>query len=86
MRLLYVAMSRAKNRVHLFGSVSKNGKAVNGSFLSLLDKYFEVDLDFDIEQSGTNQAEIRAPKLLRLKIIIWNTGTSTLLNCQLKQG
>ena len=26
-----------------------------------------VDLDFDIEQSGTNQTEIRAPKLLRLK-------------------
>ena len=67
MRLLYVAMSRAKNRVHLFGSVSKNGKAVNGSFLSLLDKYFEIDLDFDIEQSGTSQTEIRAPKILRLK-------------------
>ena len=67
MRLLYVAMSRAKNKVHLLGSVSKNGKAAAGSFLSLLNKYYEKDLDIDIDEGDKNNKEISAPKLLRVK-------------------
>ena len=67
MRLLYVAMSRAKNKVHLLGSVSKNGKTAAGSFLSLLNKYYEKDLDIDIDEADKNNKEISAPKLLRVK-------------------
>ncbi len=67
MRLLYVAMSRAKNKVHLLGCLSKNGKAVTGSFLSLLNKYYEKDLELNLEQSEQSHGELSAPKLLRVK-------------------
>ncbi|MDC0197331.1 UvrD-helicase domain-containing protein [Candidatus Thioglobus sp.] len=70
MRLLYVAMSRAKNKIHLLGSVSKNGKVANGSFLSLLSSHYEENLDFDIAQGHTVSKELSAPKLLRVKKII----------------
>ena len=71
MRLLYVAMSRAKNKVYLLGGVSKAGKATSGSFLSLLSEHYEdeLDLDFDINQSDKNSPEITAPKLLRVKTL-----------------
>jgi len=73
MRLLYVAMSRAKSKVYLLGGVSKTGKATSGSFLALLSEHYEeeldLDLDLDINQSEKKLGAINAPKLLRIKTL-----------------
>jgi len=69
MRLLYVAMSRAKNKVYLLGGVSKNGKAAQGSFLSLLSSYYEESLDFDNEMNQQELDKLVAPKLIRVKTL-----------------
>jgi ATP-dependent exoDNAse (exonuclease V) beta subunit len=40
MRLLYVAMTRAKSNLHLLGAVNKSGKSIKGSFLHLLMPFY----------------------------------------------
>ena len=69
MRLLYVAMSRAKKNVYLLGGLSKSGKAVGGSFLSLLSHYYEENLDIVADQGQKNIEELSAPKLIRVKTL-----------------
>ena len=53
-------MSRAKDEIHLLGTVSKTGKAIGGSFLSLLSNYFQDSID-NIEHSGRRESEERTP-------------------------
>ena len=70
MRLLYVGMSRAKEEVHLLGSLSKNGKPTTGSFLSLLSEYYEESFN-NINVQNELSKEIEAPpKLKRNKTLI----------------
>ncbi|MDA8692022.1 DNA helicase UvrD, partial [Candidatus Pseudothioglobus singularis] len=67
MRLLYVAMSRAKQEVHLLGALSKSGKPTTGSFLSLLSDYYEDNV-IHINSQNQSSLEIeQPPKLLRNK-------------------
>lgn len=76
-RLLYVAMTRAKTKLHLVGSVIHKDeiKPASNSFLSVLwniygNNFFEVkpieNTDIDIESS---KIEEFVPKLMRLKLI-----------------
>ena len=70
MRLLYVAMSRAKQEVHLLGALSKSGKPTTGSFLSLLSDYYEDNV-IHINSQNESSLEIeQPPKLLRNKILM----------------
>ena len=70
MRLLYVAMSRAKQEVHLLGALSKSGKPTTGSFLSLLSGYYEDNV-IHINSQNESSLEIeQPPKLLRNKILM----------------
>jgi ATP-dependent exoDNAse (exonuclease V) beta subunit len=69
MRLLYVAMSRAKDTVHLLGAISKNGRPTAGSFLSLLGSYYEKNLDTVNVQNQINLEIEKAPKLIRNKTL-----------------
>ena len=67
MRLLYVAMSRAKEKLYLLGGVTKSGKASSNSFLSLLSNYYQnsiVNLQVEPEVSTK---EIIPPKIVRYK-------------------
>jgi ATP-dependent exoDNAse (exonuclease V) beta subunit len=76
-RLLYVAMTRAKTKLHLVGSVMHKDeiKPASNSFLSMLwniygNNFYEVkpieNIDIDIESS---KIEEFVPKLMRLKLI-----------------
>jgi len=69
MRVLYVAMSRAKDKIHLLGSVSKTGKAVTGSFLSFLSNHFQKSIDDIPIQDSTIPVEISLPKFQRNKAL-----------------
>ena len=75
-RLLYVAMTRAKTKLHLVGSVMHKDeiKPASNSFLSMLwniygNNFYEVkpieNIDIDIESS---KLEEFVPKLMRLKL------------------
>ena len=44
MRLLYVAMSRAKEKIYLLGSVTKSGNVASNSFLALLSQYYQQSI------------------------------------------
>ena len=67
MRVLYVAMSRAKDKIHLLGGVSKTGKAVSGSLLSFLSHYFQKSIDDIPIQDTSIPVEASLPKLQRNK-------------------
>ena len=67
MRLLYVAMSRAKQEVHLLGALSKSGKPTTGSFLSLLSDYYEDNVIHVNSQNESSLEIEQPPKLLRNK-------------------
>jgi ATP-dependent helicase/nuclease subunit A len=69
MRLLYVAMSRAKDKIHLLGGVSKTGKAVSGSLLSFLSHYFQKSIDDIPIQDTSIPVEASLPKLQRNKLL-----------------
>ena len=86
MRLLYVAMSRAKNKVYLLGSISKSGKAAGGSFLSLLGEHYEEDLDLNFDRDLIDQDSRKrsAPKLLRVKALDSISNQSIRKNNELK--
>ncbi len=70
MRLLYVAMSRAKKEVHLLGALSKSGKPTSGSFLSLLGSYYEDNLNNKNVQNEVISDIETPPKLVRNKTLI----------------
>ena len=73
MRLLYVAMTRAKRKLHLLGAVNQNNEAVSGSLLSLLMRFYRHKFEqLDLSQDGGHFvdepdfmriAEIKTPSL-----------------------
>ncbi len=69
MRLLYVAMTRAKHKLHLLGSVNQNHQAAKKSLLALLMPFYQNVF----EQMPTPQAPTKtpdqAPPLQRFKQI-----------------
>ena len=67
MRVLYVAMSRAKHKIHLLGGISKTGKAVSGSLLSFLSDYFQKSIDDLPIQDSTVPVETSLPIFQRNK-------------------
>jgi len=67
MRVLYVAMSRAKHKIHLLGGISKTGKAVSGSLLSFLSDYFQQSIDDIPIQDSTVPVETSLPIFQRNK-------------------
>ena len=69
MRVLYVAMSRAKHKIHLLGGISKTGKAVSGSLLSFLSNYFQKSIDDIPIQDSTVPVETSLPKFQRNKTL-----------------
>ena len=69
MRVLYVAMSRAKHKIHLLGGISKTGKAVSGSLLSFLSDYFQQSIDDIPIQDSTVPVETSLPIFQRNKTL-----------------
>ncbi len=69
MRVLYVAMSRAKHKIHLLGGISKTGKAVSGSLLSFLSDYFQQSIDDIPIQDSTVPVETSLTKFQRNKVL-----------------
>ena len=69
MRVLYVAMSRAKHKIHLLGGISKTGKAVSGSLLSFLSNYFQKSIDDIPIQDSTVPVETSLPIFQRNKTL-----------------
>ncbi|SFV81340.1 ATP-dependent DNA helicase pcrA [hydrothermal vent metagenome] len=70
MRLLYVAMTRAKQQLHLLGHVNQNHQVAKKSLLALLMPFYQNV--FDQMPASQVQAETsnQAPPLQRLKQII----------------
>ncbi len=64
MRLLYVAMTRAKSQLHLLGATNTNNNAVKGSFLHLLMPFFAKKFDH-INPTPNLQAPLTALPLKR---------------------
>ena len=69
MRVLYVAMSRAKHKIHLLGGISKTGKAISGSLLSFLSDYFQKSIDDIPIQDSTVPVETSLPIFQRNKTL-----------------
>jgi len=66
MRLLYVAMTRAKNNLHLLGALTKNNKANAKSLLDMLMQFYEGHFDdVDIDNQQDTIKNLDAPKLER---------------------
>ncbi len=66
MRLLYVAMTRAKSHVYLLGTLNKNSKALANTFLDLLSVEFANQFEqVSHEQEVFNDEPCAAPKLIR---------------------
>ncbi len=64
MRLLYVAMTRAKTHLYLLGAVSQSKKAAAGSLLNLLMPFYENRFA-DIDETQDDKPDVSAPKLQR---------------------
>nr|BAW82254.1 ATP-dependent DNA helicase [Calyptogena nautilei symbiont] len=66
MRLLYVAMTRAKHEIHLLGTLNQSNQASSNTFLKLLAPIFQHQFDkFTLSTIENNQPPIRAPELVR---------------------
>ena len=65
MRLLYVAMTRAKKKIHLLGSVNKQKNAHSKTFLKLLLPKYRHKFDNVEDPIVNNKSERIASKLLR---------------------
>ena len=66
MRLLYVAMTRAKSNIHLLGCASKNNNSSSKTFLHLLMPFYRSKFDeLDMSVGDTDFKEQKNPKLLR---------------------
>ena len=69
MRLLYVAMSRAKEKLYLLGAVKRTGKVNSNSLLAFLSHYFEKSIEgLEIESKESIKDNI-APKMSRYKAL-----------------
>ncbi|MDG2353858.1 MAG: UvrD-helicase domain-containing protein [Gammaproteobacteria bacterium] len=70
MRLLYVAMTRAKRQLHLLGHVSQKQQAAKKSLLALLMPFYQNE--FDQIPAPRTQVETlnQAPSLQRLKQVV----------------
>ncbi len=64
MRLLYVAMTRAKRKLHLMGAVNKSNKAVSTSLLALLMQFYQHKFE-DIDDTQDATKNLSAPDLKR---------------------
>ncbi|SMM98731.1 ATP-dependent DNA helicase pcrA [uncultured Candidatus Thioglobus sp.] len=64
MRLLYVAMTRARSELHLLGAVGKNGKASKNSLLNLLMPFYQNNFE-DIDTESDEPEYLEAPLLHR---------------------
>ena len=68
LRLLYVAMTRAKQSVHLLGTLNKSNKAGKNTLLSLLATKFQHQFDQVTPTTiEADQVLVKAPELLRYK-------------------
>ena len=67
MRLLYVAMSRAKEKLYLLGSVTKSGNVASHSFLSLLGQYYQQSIANIKSETSFPSKEPTPPKMVRYK-------------------
>ena len=67
MRLLYVAMTRAKEKLYLLGSIKKTGKVNSNSMLAFLSHYYEKKIEDLESESEVIIKESKAPKLSRYK-------------------
>ncbi len=67
MRLLYVAMTRAKCEIHLLATLNQSNQASSNTFLKLLAPIFQNQFDkFKPSTIEDNQQPVRVPKLVRL--------------------
>ena len=65
MRLLYVAMTRAKRNLHLMGAVNQNNETISGSLLSLLMRFYRHRFE-GIDQSEDANHHIDEPDFRRI--------------------
>ena len=63
-RLLYVAMTRAKSHLHLLGAVNQSGNSIKGSFLHLLMPFYANFFE-DIDDISDTVEDAKAPLLER---------------------
>nr|BBA26280.1 ATP-dependent DNA helicase [bacterium symbiont of Abyssogena mariana] len=65
MRLLYVAMTRAKFEIHLLGTLNQSNQASSNTFLKLLAPIFQHQFDkLKLSTTKDNQS-VQAPELVR---------------------
>ena len=65
MRLLYVAMSRAKEKLYLLGSVNKSGGVPSNTFFSLLSHFYQESIDKLESFPEENTKPLSTPKMIR---------------------
>ena len=65
MRLLYVAMSRAKEKLYLLGSVNKSGGVPSNTFFYLLSHFYQESIDKLESFPEENTKPLSTPKLIR---------------------
>mgnify|MGYP001571933402 CR=1 FL=1 len=69
MRLLYVAMTRAKTDIHLLATLNKNNKASDNTFLKLLEPLLQHQFDaLSLEKELDDKPEV--PSLIRYKTML----------------
>jgi ATP-dependent exoDNAse (exonuclease V) beta subunit len=69
-RLLYVAMTRAKHQLHLLGHVNQNHQVAKKSLLALLIPFYQNTFDQIPASQAQTETPNQAPSLQRLKQII----------------
>jgi ATP-dependent exoDNAse (exonuclease V) beta subunit len=70
MRLLYVAMTRAKNNLHLLGAINQSHQATSKSLLALLISFYQGEFDqLRKPEVQTSQIKSDAPQLQRVEQI-----------------
>jgi ATP-dependent exoDNAse (exonuclease V) beta subunit len=65
MRLLYVAMSRAKEKLYLLGSVNKSGKVSSNTLLYFLSHFYQESIDNLENFPEENIKQLAVPKMIR---------------------
>ena len=65
MRLLYVAMTRAKRKLHLMGAVNQNNEVISSSLLALLMRFYRHEFE-KIDRSEDATHHIDEPDLMRI--------------------
>ncbi len=70
MRLLYVAMTRAKKHLHLLGALNVSEKVIKSSFLALLIPFYQHRFEqLTVLEVDSDSVPKNAPTLQRLKIL-----------------